>query len=98
MEGSSRRVRVFAIAFGEPKSFMDAQRQALDQVGGELLFDSVRYDGRRGIVIPLGQILSLFVPGVSVTDVPVVVEEIWYVQGMAARYTGRRPRAPAGGN
>jgi len=94
-EGTSTRIRVFGIGFGPPKSFMEAQIEALEKVDGELLFDSIRYDGHRGMVIPLGQILSLFFPGIAVTDLPVVVQEIWYVQGMAARYTGRRAALPA---
>jgi len=92
-EGRSTRVRVLGIGWGPPKSFMEAQIEALEKVDGELLFDSVRYDGRRGIVIPVGQLISLFVPSFGVHDVPLVVQEIWYVQGMAARYTGPRPAA-----
>jgi len=28
-------------------------------------------------------------------DVPIAVEEVWHVQGMAARYTDKRARLPA---
>jgi hypothetical protein len=93
-EGQSSRIRVFGLSFGEPKSFMRAQTEALEKVGGELLFDTVRYDGSRGIVLPFGTLLSLVIPDIGITDVPVVVQEIWYVQGMAARYIGKRAPLP----
>ena len=59
------------------------------------LFDSVRYDSQRGVVLPFGALISLFLPDFGIHDVPIVVQETWYVQGVAARYTGKRAALPA---
>lgn len=34
-------------------------------------------------------------PDFGIHDVPIVVQEIWYVQGIGARYTGKRAPLPA---
>ena len=46
-------------------------------------------------MLPLGTLISLFLPDFGIHDVPIVVEEILYVQGMAARYTDKRAALPA---
>jgi len=88
VEGTSTRRRVLFVSFGPPKSFLQAELDALKTVDGEILMDRVRYTGREGVVVPFGSLIRMFFAGFPDTDIPIYVKEIWYVQGIAAKYTG----------
>jgi hypothetical protein len=60
-------------------------------VDGEILLDRVHYTGKQGFIVPIGSLIRVFFEGFPDTDIPIYVKEIWYVQGIAAKYTGPRP-------
>ncbi len=93
-EGKSTRWRFLFFPFGEPKSFLDAEREALARTNSDILIDRVRYTGMEGVLLPLGEILSWFVPELPDFDVPIAVRETWYVGGVGATFRDPRRRAP----
>jgi hypothetical protein len=91
----STRRRVLFLSFGPPKSFLEAELDALKKVDGEILLDRVRYTGRTGVVVPIGSLIRMFFEGFPDVDMPVWVTEIWYVEGIAAKYRGPQRGSPA---
>ena len=79
-------MRVLGLGFGPPKSFQDAELDALARNDSELLLDRVRYTGRTGVVIPIGTLMQLFFASFPEVDVPIFTREIWSVYGLGARY------------
>ncbi len=97
VEGTSTRRRVFFLSFGPSKSFLQAELDALEKVDGDILVDRVRYTGKEGVIVPFGSLIRIFFQGFPDTDIPIYVKEIWYVQGIAAKYKGPRPGAAKAG-
>jgi hypothetical protein len=91
VEGTSTRRRAFFLSFGPPKSFLQAELDALKTVDGEILLDRVRYTGMQGFIVPIGSLIRMFFEGFPDVDLPVWVTEIWYVQGIAGEYRGPKP-------
>ena len=85
-EGRSSRHRVLFIPFGEPKSFLRAERLALEKTDSDILVDRVRYTGTEGLLVPVGEILSWFLPGTPDFNIPLFVKETWYVGGVGAKF------------
>ena len=90
-EGQSTSTRIAFFALGEPKSFLEAERAALEANGSELLVDRIRYTEREGVMIPIGSIIRWLFQGFPDVDIPIWVREIWSVQGVGVRYIGPRP-------
>jgi len=97
VEGTSTRRRVLFLSFGPSKSFLQAELDALKTVDGDILVDRVRYTGKQGFIVPIGSLIQVFFEGFPDIDIPVWVTEIWYVQGIAAKYKGPRPGAAKAG-
>jgi hypothetical protein len=88
VEGMSTRRRLLFLSFGPPKSFLQAEQEALKTVDGEILLDRVRYTGKKGVIVPIGSLIRVFFEGFPDVDMPIWVTEIWYVEGIAAKYKG----------
>lgn len=81
--GSTRRFQILFFGFGERNSFYQAELEAVDAVGAELLVNRLRLRHYEGMLIP-GSWLQAF-GFVGATDFPILGWEVFTVAGTGVR-------------
>ncbi|MDJ0850827.1 MAG: hypothetical protein QNK04_20850 [Myxococcota bacterium] len=80
---STRRFQFLFFGFGKRNSFLEAERQAIEKSGSELLVNRIRLKHFEGFLIPTLWFQALGVEGAQ--DLPVIGWEIYTVAGTGVR-------------
>ena len=81
--GSTRRFHLLFFGFGKRNSFMEAERQAIESSGSELLVNRLRLKHFEGFLIPSLWLQTLGIEGA--TDIPIIGWEVYTVAGTGVR-------------
>jgi hypothetical protein len=80
---STKRFHILFFGFGKKNSFLEAERQAIESSGSELLVNRLRLKHFEGFMIPSLWFQALGVEGA--TDIPIIGWEIYTVAGTGIR-------------
>jgi hypothetical protein len=80
---STKRFHILFFGFGKKNSFLEAERQAIESNGSELLVNRLRLKHFEGFLIPGLWLQALGVEGA--TDIPIIGWEIYTVAGTGIR-------------
>jgi hypothetical protein len=80
---STKRFHILFFGFGKRNSFLEAERQAIEAKGSELLVNRLRLKHFEGFLIPGLWLQTLGVEGA--TDIPIIGWEIYTVAGTGVR-------------
>lgn len=80
---STRRFQILFFGFGKRNSFLEAERQAIEASGSDLLVGRIRLKQFEGLLIPGMWLEALGVP--NATDIPIVGFEVYTIAGTGIR-------------
>ena len=80
---STRRFQILFFGFGKRNSFLEAEREAIEASGSDLLVGRIRLKQFEGILIPGMWLEALGVP--NATDIPIVGFEVYTIAGTGIR-------------
>ena len=80
---STKRFHILFVGFGKKNSFLEAERQAIESSGSELLVNRLRLKHFEGFLIPSLWLQTFGFEGA--TDVPIIGWEIYTVAGTGVR-------------
>jgi len=86
---STRRFRILFFGFGRRNSFLEAERQAIEAKGSELLVNRIRLRHFEGFLIPTLWLQELGFEDVQ--DLPIIGWEIYTVAGTGVRLVPESP-------
>ena len=86
---STKRFHILFFGFGKKNSFLEAERQAIESRGSELLVNRLRLKHFEGFLIPGLWLQALGVEGA--TDIPIIGWEVYTVAGTGIRLVPQSP-------